>query len=235
MIAISFSTDWAPAPVLQYTLDILDEYGVPATFFCTDDLTQDTFPRSQVKHELGIHPNFHLACCYDTVVRKMKRKFPDAAGSRSHRFMTGTPIIRALHESGIQYDSSVPTYYNHVEPYMQLYNVLQIPVWFSDDIALRGGHIPGFAERFPRQYFLMDSSDTLVLNFHPVHVYLNTIRHETYETAKGHYKDPDRLRQYRESGDGVESALRAVLSRRTTFVTLSDIADRVTEDWEESP
>jgi peptidoglycan/xylan/chitin deacetylase (PgdA/CDA1 family) len=33
---ISFDTDWVPDEVLDYTLSILDEFGINATFFCTN-------------------------------------------------------------------------------------------------------------------------------------------------------------------------------------------------------
>lgn len=223
MIAITFSTDWAPAPVLQYTLDILDEYGVPATFFCTDDLSQRGFPHTKVCHELAIHPHIVLPCPrYGSVIRRMKDLFPDAVGSRSHRFITGTPVLRALSQNGILYDSSIFTCYTHIEPFMQHYGILQIPVWFSDDIAIRNGSV---AYNSIPLSALNDSYRLHVLNFHPVHVYLNTRRHRTYEDAKPFYQTPHKLLQYRnaDTRTGVESVLRTVLSMGARFMTLQEV------------
>lgn len=191
MIIVTISTDWAPPEVLKDTLDMLDKYNVKSTIFCTDDLKESIFPKTNVQHELAIHPN------YDDVNFKDETdvcitNFPHAKGSRSHRLMYGTPIQNELLKNHIKYDSSLLFYGYKSSPFILYNNLVEIPMYWSDDVCVRIHDNDNFTPKILSDAILNNES-VFVFNFHPIHVYLNTVTDDHYQKAKRFYHDPVQL------------------------------------------
>ena len=78
MYCLTFDVDWAPDPVIEDTLSLLERAGVRATFFAThaSAVLRDAAAEG---HEIGLHPNFSRAVesDYRSIVTSLLEHFPD--------------------------------------------------------------------------------------------------------------------------------------------------------------
>lgn len=217
MIAITFSTDWAPLPVIRYTLDILRKYDVPATIFCTNDLDQEIMEAETkgLDVELGIHPNFDTSPLHTgTKIHELKKKFPDAMGSRSHRYYSSSTVFRELKHHGFKYDSSVPILHQTFDPYHQYNGIIELPVGWADDISLR----------LPTPLSIVKAR-SLVIDLHPVHLFINSHSYDHYLNAKKDYQNPELLEKHRSNENGIKNIFDCLLDKRTDFCLMRDLID----------
>lgn len=63
---LSIDIDWAHDDVLADTIDLVEEYRVPVTWFVTHDTPLLARLRSHPDFELGIHPNFNFLLSGDS-------------------------------------------------------------------------------------------------------------------------------------------------------------------------
>lgn len=193
MLSVTIDVDWAPDPVIEYTLDLLDDHGVTATLFSTHD---DGV--SAGRHERALHPNFSVDGAPDDVLDDLWDIYPDADGIRSHRLEISTPL-RTEYAADVRYESNYIAFgAEGLAPHWHHGEVAQFPIYFMDGMWLRRGAaaLDPDAE--------LARSGLQVYCFHPVHVYLNTASIEQYEAAKEVYHRPEKLREHRQSGRGVE-------------------------------
>ena len=222
---------------MNYTLNLFDDVGIPATFFCTDDLTESTFPSKSSRYELAIHPNYDDLNFKDETDISV-RNFPHAVGSRSHRFMHGTPIINELKQHNIKYDSSILSYMHHITPFRLFNEIIEVPLVWSDDVALR---IPKASTaslynlRIVSAYF---DPALYVLNFHPIHLYLNTESQHHYRFAKKYYHDTYHLmKRVNRDRPGTltlfEELVTKTLDSKESAYTYTNLKDWVTQHGHE--
>lgn len=61
-IFLTFDTDWAHETYVNYTLDLLEQYNQPSTWFITNDFVENPkLLRRLIENplvEIGLHPNF---------------------------------------------------------------------------------------------------------------------------------------------------------------------------------
>jgi acetyltransferase-like isoleucine patch superfamily enzyme len=185
LIIVTADTEWAPAEIVAYMREILDEYGIRATFFCTNERD-----RAINNHELAIHPNFSSRETEEDTVRQLLRLFPDAKGARAHCSYLHTRLTELYSRCGIRYDSSyvLP---QKITPF-PLFGVLEIPMYWMDNYAFTCDRRT-FSPSYLKESAVSETGDVLVFNFHPVHVYLNTDSLERYEQAKQYYSNPEML------------------------------------------
>lgn len=234
LICLTFDIDWATDPVLEYTLGILEEYQVKATFFVTHET--ELLKEFRLKGmELGIHPSF-LPFLNGTskrdipaLIGDLKEIVPDAISARSHCLIPGSPITKGFSDNGIQYELNTLIYPRAGGVYLpwKRNDVWQIPFLFEDDVYI--------SDPAEDRYFMFDNDFTMikVLNFHPIHVFLNTKRIEDYQRAKPCYKDYEKLKAYRrEAGiGGTEELLREYVLRAKeegySFVTVKELGGQI--------
>lgn len=216
MIAITFSTDWAPLPVIRYSLDLLRKYDIPATIFCTNDLNQKMLEKDLkgMDVELGIHPYIQDESEFESKIDDLKQKFPDAIGCRTHRFHSSTSLFRKLKSYDFKYDSSVPILGRVTEIYPQFNGLAEIPVRWSDDIAI--------LSELPEKYSLKGPA---ILNFHPVHIFTNCPFHTRYCAAKEMYHIPQQLELLRYKKHGIKNIFEDILQQKHEFALMRDLLD----------
>jgi len=100
---LTFDIDWAHDEVLSYTIDLVEEADVYATWFVTHDTPLLERLRENPKFELGIHPNFNniLAGKYDPdngksaeqVIDKLLSIVPEARSVRSHSLTQSSKLV----------------------------------------------------------------------------------------------------------------------------------------------
>lgn len=221
MNAITIDIDWAPKPVIEDTLSLLNERDIAATIFSTHN---DGVQLSG--HERAIHPNFSGPESYGESLNELVSLYPEAVGVRSHRLHTTTQL-KLEYPTDICYESNYMMFgVEGIRPFRHLNDVVQFPLYFMDDVWLRHGKPSiNFASELAR--------DSLtVLAFHPIHIYLNTPRIEYYEQRKDIYHEPDALREERSDEFGVRdlftSLLDTIVAENLPVDTLETIRNRIT-------
>ena len=188
VLLITLDVDWAPDFAIDYAADILAARGVRATWFVTHDSPASRRLRDRSKFfEVGIHPNFLPGSTHGSepsqVLRHCMALVPAATSMRTHALMQSTPLLNlVLKSTSIRFDVSlyVPRL-AHVAPVEHWWDgrrLLRIPYIWEDDLEM---------ER-PEPLWDVDRLSALpglkILDFHPIHIYLNGHNREPYEALK---------------------------------------------------
>lgn len=178
MILFTADLDWASEEVLNFFFDSISKFEAKWIFFATN--SNDRFHELEKNgHIIGIHPNF-IPCTsrfdMEEEVSRMKDIFPDANFSRSHSLMTGGPIWDSLQKNGITHDFSWFQPIKEMPRNRTLWNGLkQVGFNWEDDYHF---HSTDFKLRNQR---MIETSQNLIVNFHPIHFFLNTSKREDYK------------------------------------------------------
>jgi hypothetical protein len=210
MIAITVDLDWAPDPVVEDTLELVETAGVRTTLFATHASALLAATRA---HEVGIHPNFLPLAFKDCTVEldRLLGLYPESKGVRSHSYHQNSRILDLFVERGLIYDSNVLMFQcDHIELFRHFNGLIRMPVFWEDDVnCVVGG------DWIPTMSTVADTDAVHIFNFHPVHVFLNTETLRRYESAKPYYHDPAKLREFanpESSGTGTRVFLRRLLA-----------------------
>jgi hypothetical protein len=239
VICFSVDVEWAHPAVLNDVRDLLDGYGVRATFFCTHAGTDVG------SHERGLHPNYRrngstlkeLAAeigaraaasideseLYRHVLSTTLQFAPEAKGVRSHSLFYDSLMMPIYREFGLEYDSSYQLPLTPgLRPVWKEYDVLELPIYFSDHFELKSG-----ATGFDIALIRLDRPGLKVINLHPNMLYLNAMSDQHYISTKAFYHEPERLIEARHPGIGIRSMmfdlLNNVVSRSLPTATLGEI------------
>ena len=200
-IFLTFDLDWVIDPVLEETLDILDEYDLPATIFVTHETKLLDRMRKNPNIELGIHPNFNFLLegdfrygkTYEEVILYYKDIVPEAISLRSHSMTNNSRISNSLDKLGISYNCNYFIPYNAVKKIKPFAfwgsDLVIVPYIWEDDINLL------YNDNYPIQNLLKDES-LAVFDFHPIHIFLNSDSMEIYESSKADFTNIDKLANY---------------------------------------
>ena len=177
MILFTSDTDFAEDFVLDFFFNLINSFNVPWVIFATNYFERFETLRKK-GFEIGIHPNF-IPCKNReemiSEVEKLKRIFPDARYSRSHSIMSGGPIWDALKTNQITYDFSYFHPYTDILAKRKLWNdLIQIQYNWEDDYHF---HIKEFEKNDIER---IQNSKQIIVDFHPIHVYLNTKNKKDY-------------------------------------------------------
>lgn len=197
MILFTCDIDWAPEEIIADTLALFEKYRVKCTFFATHkSVVVLKYDRSLF--EIGLHPNFNpLLDGSGTkltdaakVLKQLSSIYPKAKGVRSHSIVQGTTIIKEFFKQGLLYDVNLLLpYQSNIKPFKLWDGFIRVPYNWEDDTHWLYGH--------PFSQTNLDLKASLnILNFHPIHIFLNTENQERYDRAKKFYQDPKRLKQY---------------------------------------
>jgi peptidoglycan/xylan/chitin deacetylase (PgdA/CDA1 family) len=246
-ICFTVDVEWAHSAVLRDVRDLLDRYGVRATFFCTHGGIEVG------SHERGLHPNYRRngatlkefvaeigaaaaasideSDLYRQVLRTTLDFAPEAKGARSHSLFYDSLMIPLYREFGLEYDSSYQLPLTpRLQPIWKEYDVLELPIYFSDHFELKTG-----ATGFEVSLLRLDRPGLKVINLHPNMLYLNAVSDQHYTSTKSFYHDPERLLDARFSGHGIRSMvidlLEDVVLRNLPTATLGE----VNEAWRSCP
>lgn len=224
MNLFTLDIDWAPEPVIEDTLALFEQFGVTCTIFAThrsrilDASRRDLF-------EIGIHPNFNRLLAGQSgdaraIIDELLEVYPDACGVRSHSMVQSTPLLDLFASKGLLYEANhfLP-YWNGLRPFRLWNGLLRIPYNWEDDIHFSYGR--------PFNESGLDQDALNVLDFHPVHVFLNTDTPDHYALARPHYHDADELLRMRNTkGPGARTLLIELLRQQGSSITLRTLAEQ---------
>lgn len=188
-VAITLDIDWAPDFAIDFTADILIDRGVPATWFVTHwSAAVERLRDHQELFELGIHPNLLAGSSHgsseEEVLDHCLELVPDAVSVRTHGLAQSSAwLTRLITQTNILADVSlfVPgaPFLQPVQHWWERQSILRLPFFWEDDCEMEK---PVPAWNLPE---LLDVSPGMkILNFHPIHVFLNTSDRAVYEEAK---------------------------------------------------
>ena len=214
-VLVTIDLDWCDDKVLEDTLELLETVGVKATWFVTHETRMIERLRSS-GHELGIHPNFNplldgssvgtrdvreiLARCLDFV--------PDARAVRSHSLAQSERVLDVFSELGLDYvcNTFFPLSASiQAKPFRMWDELVIIPHVWQDNVSLRLGEPPPST--------VIPYQGMLVLDFHPIHIFLNTESLIRYENSRYLHSSPETLLQLRYPQSGIRTAFVDVLGK----------------------
>ncbi len=237
-IAITLDIDWAPDWMIRAVADDLVAAGLKATWFATHRSPEtERLLDSDDMFEVGIHPNFLPGSSHGgdarAVAATLRDWFPEARAVRSHCLHQSAPQLQMLvEEFGFDIDCSIflkdaddvrshRVRYSPAGPVM-----VRIPHVFQDNMHMHDG--TGWT--LGAQGF--DGTGLKVLNFHPVHLALNSATPDAYGALKRTIglaaATPENVGHYVNSGHGAgtlfEELLADLAGARTR--TISEIASQ---------
>ncbi len=170
-LLLTFDTDWVPPFFIEDVLSLVND--IPATFFVTDEAACKVLAGIP-NVELGVHPNFMPGSSHGSkpreVLETVMKLVPGAQAVRSHRLFQFSAVLDLYVEYGINYDLTLIEYQNPSPRCFRYWNgLIRLPFNFEDDVAL----LRGESVEVPMPSW-MRSASTLVCDFHPMHIYLNT-------------------------------------------------------------
>lgn len=125
-------------------------------------------------------------------MKEIKGIVPEAVCLRSHALTNSSIIQHEYSRIGIKYDLNtlIPAVDGMVlYPFASAISDFKIlPFIYEDDVYLN------LRKKDPADFFLSDKfMAPRIFNFHPIHLYLNTDRNETYEKARPYFKEVEKL------------------------------------------
>ena len=139
-IAITIDQDWCHQSVLEETIDLFANLGIPLTVFVTD------FTRlwkSQANIEWGVHPNFERNSTHgdslETVIALASSSVPNCISWRSHSLFSSSRVldlVEAMTDWRVENNLYLPKVTNldfHIFPGTA---ISRVPVHWEDDLEL---------------------------------------------------------------------------------------------------
>jgi len=217
-IFLTFDMDWCSDEVLDYTLDILEEKSIQATFFVTHKTELLTRMRKNSNIELGIHPNFNFLLNgdfrygknIDEVIEYYLKIVPEAKSVRAHSLTQNSNIINNFKKLGLKFHCNTHIPYSSnidIKPYLLWNDMVEAPFFWEDDI-----HCLYNWEFDVQNTFKYNGLK--IYNFHPIHIFLNTEKLERYTFAKDCLNEYGKLKEMRNMmNSGVNDYLNSLIKR----------------------
>lgn len=213
---ITFDIDWAADEVLSDSIDLIEKYDVPVTWFVTHNTSLIQRLRNNPKFKLGIHPNFNFLLEGDDrngsnaeeVVDNLLNIIPDANALRSHSLAQSEMLFDIFHKKEISFicNTFIPGNPRlNIFPWKIWDGMVVIPHCWQDNVSLR----------IPTENFLEFPENSLnVFDFHPIHVFLNTDKLERYEKTRSLHHNSKELLVHRYAGEGTRTKLLKLLNKK---------------------
>lgn len=218
-VCISFDIDWAPDFMIDGLSALLARTPRPFTVFCTHDSPATRRLLALPGCEVALHPNFlaaaepggdsaPLAAREARILDDLRARFPDARGVRNHALYYHSRLLALFHRASVSYLSNDLCFLAPgLAAHRDWSGLVRVPIYWEDDV-----HCVYFDRRFDLDALALDRPGLQVLNFHPVHVYLNTADLMDYQRAKPALADRARAEALRHLGAGVRTLLEDLLA-----------------------
>jgi hypothetical protein len=215
-VCITIDIDWAHDDILSDTINLLEQYSVPVTWFVTHDTPLLHRLKDNPKFELGIHPNFNRKIdssddrTVNMIIDELISIVPNAKSVRSHSLLQSSRLLEIFKVYGLEFEcNTIIPYQSNLEllPWRLWNGMLKVPHFWEDDVACLYGQMEGISA-------LLKRKGVKVFSFHPIHIFLNTEDLDRYEVSKKFHHNAKRLIEYRASTYGARDALFELLASK---------------------
>lgn len=198
-IFITSDIDWASDEVLESTISLIEQFNAKCTFFATHET--NLLENLSNSFEIGLHPNFNFLMNgdfrygnnYKEVINFYKLMFPEAISFRSHSLTQNGGILDYFDYLKFNFEVNTFIPYQHKNlliPYKSyLENLIRVPYIWEDDTACLYNFKYDVNGIFNYQ-------GIKVLDFHPIHIFLNTENLERYNSARPYLQIYKELKQF---------------------------------------
>ena len=209
---LTIDFDWASDGVLADSIDLVEEYGVPTTWFVTHDTPLLARLRDVQFFELGIHPNFNYLLIGDDragrdaaeVIDRLLTIVPEAKSVRSHSTTQNSALLDLFVRYGLSHESNTFLPFQAgvpLKPWRLWSGLTRVPYFWEDDVEC----FYGLGSRAWTLHDLFEMEGIKVFDFHPIHIYLNTEHMNRYERTKGSHQSVQDLIPHRYGGEGIRT------------------------------
>lgn len=186
---LTFDVDWAPDWMIDDVAERLIAANVRATWFATHQSAAISRLLDNPAFEVGIHPNFQdgstQGATPDEILTNLRRWFGTATVVRTHSLFQSERLLQLMTDTyGFKIDCSIYLpLARDVKPHRVRYTssgseLIRVPHVFQDNMFMIAG------QSWSAEPEWLRSPGLKVLNFHPVHVWLNSHSTKAYETLK---------------------------------------------------
>jgi hypothetical protein len=199
-VFLTFDMDWACDEVMLETATLLEKANIPSTWFVTHETELLERLRSSHLIELGIHPNFNFLLdgedknnSAELRVKQLKKLVPEAKSIRSHSLTQSSRLLDMFIDHGLTHDCNnyIPFDSNiELKPWKIWNGMIKVPHFWEDDLYCLSGSKIKFEK-------IITERGLKVLDFHPIHVFLNTETMARYENSRIDHHSPEKLSKYR--------------------------------------
>lgn len=228
---LTFDIDWAPDFAVEEILVILRAKKIKATFFVThpSDIVQDILSDG---HDVGLHPNFlpnsTQGRSVEEVMDYLLNICPEATSIRTHSLFQSTPLLHRIFSkySQLKVDLSLLTYklpfVGSSQWKFEDLSFTRINYNWEDDLAFYDNKFSWDQKKF--------FSRSVIFDFHPIHVALNSNNNDSYMKLKEDlageslFSVPkNRLLEFRSESSGASDFLQFIVSSNAQAVSLSKL------------
>lgn len=190
-VFLTMDIDWAIDPVIDFSVNLLEQHGCEATIFVTHDSPSVRSLMKNPLFEVGIHPNFNELLngeCEHTAINQIENILEvtgPVKSVRSHSLFQSSHILDYFNVLGIKYDCNLylPSEANlNLKPWHHWNGIIRVPHFWEDDVNF-------LKENSISPSSLIQKKLLKVFDFHPIHVFLNTISLEHYKNSAPYFKD----------------------------------------------
>lgn len=200
-------TDWASESMLEFTINYFESRNIKLTPYITNpsEIIKTHYSGKKSKY-VGLHPNFlpnsSHGSNYFEITEYITKLWPDARSYACHCFYDNIRTTDLLFEKGLKYDSNLCLHLQpNIVPLNHCSGSIRFPVFFEDDIYARykgNWSFSGIQTHF-------ETPGLKLINFHPIHICLNTPDFEFYNSTK--QKDLSNWNSYVFAGNGTYTFL----------------------------
>lgn len=228
---LTFDIDWAPDFAIEEILVMLRVKNTKATFFVTppSDIVQNILNDG---HEVGLHPNFlpnsSQGGSVEEVMDYLLNIYPEATSIRMHSLVQSSPLLHRIFSTYTQLkiDLSILTYRLPLVARSQ---------WNLEDLSFTRinynweGDLAFYDDSFmwdQKEFF----SKSIIFDFHPIHVALNSSNNNSYGNLK---KDlageslfqisKNQVLEFRSDSIGANDYLQFIISSSAQAVSLKEL------------
>ncbi len=236
---ITFDIDWAPDFVIDSVAELLIAASIKSTWFVTH--LSPAIHRLQLRpdlFELGIHPNFLAGSSHgaepNAVIRSCLEFVPEARSIRSHGLVQSSNLLDHIFTEAPRLQTDVSLFLpraRFAEPHCIPFGgrmVTRMPYVWEDDLEMMREDPWWRFEDCAKMRGLM------IINFHPIHAYMNATRLSAYEALKRRVERLSTARIHQvevrpPTSEGPGLMLREIISHLTSLGRSLRISDLVSD------
>jgi len=190
VIFLTFDLDWCSDEVLSFTIDLIEEKDIAATWFITHNSDILKKLHKNPKFELGIHPNFNFLLDGNyrfgrnskEIIEYYKKIVPEAVSVRAHSLTQSSKISDEYMTANFKFECNfyIPHFSCHKLVPWRFFNgqLLSIPHSWEDDINCSYNYPCWDINK------IIDKKGLKVLLFHPTNLFLNCSKKVDYIEGK---------------------------------------------------